>query len=531
MPAPSFRFSPDSNPFLAWRRAPEEWAALWRHLAEESGLALDEPLTLALSGGADSVLLTHLVWSAVPRPPMVCVHVDHGLRGAEGHADASFCARLCQQLEIPFGLRRVVLDPRAPGLEARAREARYRVLVEEARASGHTTILTGHHADDGLETLLMRWVRGTRREGLAGLRARRSFRFAPEVTLVRPQLSLRKEQVRHMLRGAGLGWREDSSNLDSRFRRNQVRNELLPRIAELAGPLAVDNLFAFVGAVEKLEHDLRKATGHLKWAPPAFAAPGSRPVRGHEEHARGGTLARGELMRLTGALRRHALSQLLLTAIGRAPSRSLLDLILKDLESGRCTRRSLPAGWSLWLRASQLHLEPPPVQTPLDHTGHAPNQLELPFPAPGNVRAAETSREYRAHLSLPGSVSLVDGRRVTAELLARPAGAPVPRTPFEVELDAECLPVPHRRGLTVRWARRGERFHPLGSPGSKALRRLLAEVGVARADRDRVPLVCSGDEIVWVCGVRPAQACRVGPRTRLRLRLGLYESSDTTALS
>jgi tRNA(Ile)-lysidine synthase len=512
MPAPSFRFAPDSNPFLAWRRAPEEWAGLWRHLAEESGLAPDEPLTLALSGGADSVLLTHLVWSAVPRPPMVCIHVDHGLRGAEGLADASFCARLCQQLEIPFGARRVVLDPRANGLEARAREARYRALVEEARASGHTTILTGHHADDGLETLLMRWVRGTRREGLAGLRARRSFRFAPEVSLVRPLLSLRRQEVRRMLRGAGLGWREDSSNLDSRFRRNQVRNELLPRIAELAGPVAVDNLFAFVGAVEKLEHSLRKATRHLKWAPPAFPL----SPRGPEGRVLGGTLARGELMALSPALRRHALSQLLLGAIGRAPSRSLLDLILEDLEAGRCSRRSLPAGWSLWLRASQLHLEAPPAGAAVEGDRYASNQLELPFPA---LRNPETPREYRALLSLPGSVRLADGRRVSAELVARPPGSPVPRTPFEVELDAECLPLPHRQGLTVRWARRGERFHPLGSSGSKALRRLLAEVGVARAERDRVPLVCSGEEIVWVCGVRPAQACRVRPTTRLRLRL------------
>ena len=523
MPAPSFRFSPDSNPFLAWRRAPEEWGGLWRRLAEESGLAPDEPLTLALSGGADSVLLTHLVWSAEPRPPMACVHVDHGLRGAEGLADVSFCARLCQQLEIPFGLRRIVLDPRAPGLEARAREARYRVLVEEARASGHTTILTGHHADDGLETLLMRWVRGTRREGLAGLRARRSFRFAPEVTLVRPLLSLRREEVRRTLRGAGLGWREDSSNLDPRFRRNQVRNQLLPRIAEVAGPVAVDNLFAFVGAVEKLEHNLRKATGHLKWAPPAYAL--SR--RGPEGRVLGGSLARGELMALSTALRRHALSRLLLSAIGRAPSRSLLDLVLKDLEAGRCTRHALPAGWSLWLRASRLHLEPPPARAVVDRRGCANRQLELPYPARGNGQAAE----YRVRLSLPGSVRLIDGRRVSAELVARPPGAPVPRAPFEVELDAERLPVPYRQGLSVRWARRGERFHPLGSPGSKALRRLLAEAGVARADRDRVPLVCGGDEIIWVCGVRPAQACRVGPTTRLCLRLRLFESSDAAPLS
>ncbi|HUG53430.1 MAG TPA: tRNA lysidine(34) synthetase TilS, partial [Vicinamibacteria bacterium] len=141
-------------------------------MARAVGLSPRRPVVVALSGGADSVLLLHLLCASSDRPPVRAVHVDHDLRGPESREDALFCARLCRALGVPLALRRIALEPDGPSLEARARELRYSVLAEEARRVKCRTVLTGHHADDALETVLLRWIRGAPLPALAGLRAR-----------------------------------------------------------------------------------------------------------------------------------------------------------------------------------------------------------------------------------------------------------------------------------------------------------------------------------------------------------------------
>src|SRR5262245_8572191 len=246
----------------------DDWSQRWGALGRSAGIAPQEKLLLALSGGADSVLLLH--WLAAARPAVVvrAAHVDHGLRGAESEADARFAAELCRSLGVPFVRLQAELDPLGADLEARARAERYRLLVAEARASGHTTLLTGHHSDDALETVLMRWVRGTDLAGLRGPRAELAWPRAPEagtVRIVRPLLTLRREEVRALLAARGLTWREDSSNRDPRFTRTRVRHAFLPFVRELGGPAVLEELRAFSRAVEELEGEFASATAHLVW--------------------------------------------------------------------------------------------------------------------------------------------------------------------------------------------------------------------------------------------------------------------------
>src|SRR6185369_17935129 len=88
-----------------------------------------------------------------------------------------------------------------------------------------------------------------------------------------------------------------------------------------------------------------------------------------------------------------------------------------------------------------------------------------------------------------------------------------------------------RPDLWVRLPKAGDRFHALGAPGTKPLTRFLADVGIPREDRSRVPLVFAGDELVWVAGVRPSESARVGPRTEARLRLALHARVGDPALA
>jgi tRNA(Ile)-lysidine synthase len=511
------------------------WSTRWSRLALAAGLDGQGPLLLALSGGADSVYLLHVLARSDERPLFCAVHVDHGLRGAASRADADFCARLCARLGVPFVLRHLTLDPEPSGLEARAREARYGVLFEEARRIGARAVLTGHHADDALETVLLRWLRGTDLGGIAALRADlrpaegapksparhpgERLAVGPAARVVRPLFGMRRAEVRRWLEAAGLEWREDESNDDERFARNRVR-ALLPRLSRLGGERSLDNLRAFGAAVERLEARLADATAHLAWRmPPQALASRSRA----EAHLLG-RLPRGELMRLPAALRRRALWRLILEACGRGPRRALLSAVLEDLEAGRTARHALPAGHALLLRSHELVCLPPLAEPPR----LAPaRQLRLDFGDTQAPRETPSLLDADTHpLPVPGEMRLADGRRLCARLERGEPGREPPRGPLDVELDAGAAGA----ALTVRFARSGDRFRPLGAPGSRPLRRFLADAGVAREERARVPLVLVDGEIAWVAGVRPGERQRVRAPSALRLRLSLEDGALEGAL-
>jgi len=525
-------------------RNEDRWTGRWSQLACAAGLAPSEPIALALSGGADSVFLLHVLAQARPRLKLLAVHIDHGLRGAESADDAAFCARLCGKLSVPFARRLVELDPGA-NLEARAREARYRALADEARAAGLRTIVTGHHEDDVLETLLQRWMRGTDLPGLAGLRSRNVLGAGQDaLQVVRPLRSMRREEVRRLLQDARLDWREDSSNADPRFTRNRVRGGLLPEIERACGPEGLERLRDFAGAVERLEEELAGRTAHLAWSRPSHA-----PAVRSTHRPASGTLERETLRNLAAPLQRRALWRLLSEGTGHPPSRALLGKLEEDLATDRATRRSLPGGWTLHLRREDLLLTPPdgaPGQARErladERAGSPRTQREpefarvddgrdvraterTPSPEAGPPQPAPEGSPPREALSLdlPGQVHLPDGRALAASLEQREPGAPVPRDATVVELDAAGVEGP----LEVRGIRPGDRFHPIGAPGSKPLGRFLRDAGIPAAERSGVVVVARGQEILWVAGVRPGERRRVHAGTTLRLRLSLLDAALT----
>lgn len=516
------RNDPSPSPAGANPFAPARWSALARAV----GVAVDEPVAIALSGGADSVYLLHVVAASKPRPRVLAIHVDHALRGAESERDALFATELCARLRIPFTRVAAPLAHTGPSLEARAREVRYRALCKAAREARIGVIATGHHQDDALETLLQRWIRGTALEGLSALeprlkvtrglsatpRVRAHERYddgAGEIVIVRPLLAQRREEVRRALRANGITWCEDSSNSDLCFTRNRVRRALVPRLEELGGAHALENLRAFGNAVEELEERCAALTSTLMWSAPVHAA----ARRGKDDADWGGSIARAELMRLARPLQRRALWRLLTEGAGASPSRASLERIVDDLAAGRCAVHALPRGWSLRLRSKALWLEPP--HTELDRTARL--QLAL-------YDGSRSETEQR--LAVPGSVVFPDGRAITAEVVEIHGSAAVPRSPLACELDYAALEGP----LVVRFARPGDRFHGIGAPGSKPLARFMSDAGVPREGRARVPLVLSGTEVVWVAGIRPCQRARVSARTERRLVLQLVHPTAEAAL-
>ncbi len=476
-------------------------------------LPTDEPILVALSGGADSVMLLRMLAALQPRPPLYAFHFDHALRGAESRADAEFCRALCRELDVPCEVESDPAPTHSGGLEARARRLRYRALSAHAARLNLRTIATAHHSGDRLETLVQRWVRGDELAGLSGPESR--LVLAPhselnptsrELVLVRPMLALRREPIRQQLRRDGHAWREDSSNQNRAFTRNRIRTEALPAMEASAGPEAIQTLHRFERAVRTLHVAVRERTAHLEW----FQSP-----HAIGENTKTRRLARGPLAELPRPLQRRALWRLLAEATGRGPGRPLLEALVDALAKNDLARHQLPGAWSLHLRRDELVLSAP--------TSRQPDRS----PENGGPR------DQVNKLELPGEVRLANGLTICARLEPALADAPLPSSTdkhsrdsehsaeFNVELDADRL----EGELTVRFARPGDRFHALGAPGSRRLCRFLADANVAREERASIPLVFCGTELIWVAGIRPSNARRIRPTTRQRLLLSLESSN------
>ena len=205
-----------------------------RKFSIENGMAerAREGAVVALSGGADSVFLLCFAqeFSVQYSFPIHAFHVNHGIRGEEGDRDEKFCKELCLKMQIPFSSVRInvpkVAEEQKIGIEECARKMRYDALEQIRLKLGYSAILTAHNATDRAETVLFNLLRGSGGKGLRGIPAVRG-------NVLRPLLSITGEEIRSALQQAGIAYVKDSTNADSSYSRNYLRNEIFPRLQKL----------------------------------------------------------------------------------------------------------------------------------------------------------------------------------------------------------------------------------------------------------------------------------------------------------
>lgn len=188
-------------------------------------LAPRERLCIALSGGCDSVVLTHVLSRLPLLGRLSAIHVHHGL-SPNADAWADFCTRYCRDLGIPLNVHRVTVDRSAgEGLEAAARRARYAVFADSAA----DCLLLAQHRGDQAETLLHNLLRGTGVTGAAAMPVERRF---GALRLIRPLLDVARSEIESHARRHGLEWVEDESNGDLALTRNFLRHQTLGLLSE-----------------------------------------------------------------------------------------------------------------------------------------------------------------------------------------------------------------------------------------------------------------------------------------------------------
>lgn len=206
-----------------------EFAARFRdHLLKGDQLTAGDTVVVALSGGLDSVVLLHLLrfTPGLPDIRLAAAHVDHGMR-ERSRADAEWVAGLVHAWNVPLSTRTA---DRVPASEDEARSLRYTFYEEVRGRTDARWVMTAHHADDQVETVLFRIARGTGLPGLGGIPEFRSPGFW------RPLLPFWREELEAYASAVGLGWRQDPTNAGTAYARNALRNRVIPLLEELVAP-------------------------------------------------------------------------------------------------------------------------------------------------------------------------------------------------------------------------------------------------------------------------------------------------------
>ncbi len=296
-------------------------------------------ILVALSGGADSVALLHLLHATQAELGVrVCAaHVHHHVRGAAADEDAAFCERLCARLGVRFELLHLTA-PRPVGSspEAFMRAERYRLLETARVRLGCTVVVTAHTLDDQAETVLHRVLRGAGTRGAAGIRPRHG-------RVVRPLLWSRRTDLRAMLTERGETWREDATNQSPDQPRALLRRRVLP-LLESCFPGSAAHLAILAARLAEDDEELSDLLSGIA-VYPAVGSPA--PVAG--------------VSQLKGALRRRWVLEL----AGQLPRTGALtstqvDLVEGLLLTGVPAAVDLGGRWVLRRHGAWLHLSPPP---------------------------------------------------------------------------------------------------------------------------------------------------------------------------
>ncbi|WP_193771277.1 tRNA lysidine(34) synthetase TilS [Candidatus Magnetaquicoccus inordinatus] len=238
-------------------------------------LAHRQPILVAVSGGADSLALLHLLVASVADPHLSLhvAHFNHGLRN-DAALDAQFVQERAAQLHLSCTVGCWQDRPLTGNLAEQARSARYQFLLATARQSAAFCVTTGHHQDDQAETILERLLRGS---GVHGLQAISSSRpLAEEVALIRPLLPFSRAELRNWLQERGITWREDASNALLVARRNRIRHEVMPVLQSVADPALSSRLAATATRMQQTEQALQWMLEQLwpTWEPRQLATGG-----------------------------------------------------------------------------------------------------------------------------------------------------------------------------------------------------------------------------------------------------------------
>ena len=444
-----------------------------------SMLSSKDNVLVALSGGPDSVLLLHVLNNLKEefKLNLHALYIDHGLRPEETPLEIEFCRKLCETLGIHFIKKSVDVKSfakeKAMNRQAAARELRYRVFEEMAFEIKVNKIAMGHTADDQAETLLMRLLRGSGPIGLSGIPPVREM-------FIRPLIEIQRQEINRYLKEEKVDFIVDSSNLKRDYVRNKIRLSLIPMMKEI-NPNIIETLLRTTAILREEERHFdiivlktlmrlisRKSDSRIE----LFLAP----------------LEAMDKVILRRVLRRVIDETKGLRGIGFIHVEDIIELI----RNGR-------TGDKLYL--------PKDIRVIKDYS-------TLIFTTEPLVKLDTYT------LEVPGEIHLQEAEVLIKASILESKDSEIKDT--VAYFDSEKLSFP----LIVRSRKRGDFFYPLGFGKKKKLQDFFVDEKVPRDERDKIPLIVSGGDIIWISGYRQDGRFKVLDETKRVLKLEAKKIKD-----
>ena len=390
------------------------------------------------SGGCDSTALVLLLIKKEIQ--LTCVHVNHGIRGAEADEDEAFVRDFCRKHGVPL-LVYHAHPPEHPS-EGWAREARYAYFREAMEKSGAQALVLAHHSDDQAETMLQHLLRGS---GLHGLCAMKPVSEAQGMKILRPLLGVTHQELQEALEETGQSWCEDSSNSGNDYLRNRIRHQLIPLMEQIAPGasrrIAAASLMLQEDAdvLDELVHRADAWMGKPEIPLEVLDCPSAVQSR----------ILRAWWSSLTGPRMERALSY---------EKTTQLQSLVRETNGASC---NLPGNVKAVRGYRYLHMISPKQERETD-------QWKLQ----DGLSVLGLTLEIREAEECTGN-----GR------------------------NAQVVPAAWLEDLTVRTRRTGDWIAPFGQCGKQMLKEYLIDRKIDQPFRDRIPLICRGSEIIICCGV------------------------------
>lgn len=423
-----------------------------QHIKQEFLQFNTSKLLLAVSGGIDSVVMTHVLHQL--GYDIALAHVNFQLRGAESQADEDFVKSLAQQWNIPVFIQQVDTEDYAQkhklSIQMAARDLRYQWFDSLLKKEHFDYLLTAHHLDDSLETFFINLNRKTGLDGLTGI---------PKVNghIIRPLLPFSREEILQYASEHDLQWREDSSNATTKYERNKIRHLLFPVLEQVNPDFRKDfaQSMQYLAFSQELVHD------YLTWLKPKFWNDKDGIVH----------IYLVELQKLP-----HYQSILfeLLKPYGFTDWQSVFELM-----QGQAGKKVLSESYQLLKDRSRL------ILSLMDHNPRVKGYL----PITERIEIGNLSYQIQ---KLPMDVN-INFKKKGIEYL-----------------DAEKVVFP----LHIRTWKAGDYFYPLGMNGSKKLSDYFVDLKLSVIEKEKIWLLCDAqDQILWVIGYRIDNRFKVTPTT------------------
>ncbi|HLV14396.1 MAG TPA: tRNA lysidine(34) synthetase TilS [Xanthomarina sp.] len=431
-----------------------------KHIDNNLSFIKDSKLLIAISGGVDSVVLTHLCYQLGLKVSLA--HCNFNLRAEESDKDEDFVIELAEDLELDVFIESFDTEAFAKdhklSTQMAARDLRYNWFADLAEQLQFDYILTAHHADDNLETFLINLTRGTGLDGLLGI---------PEVNgkLVRPLLSFSRENLEVYALKNNMAWREDLSNASTKYLRNKLRHDVIPILKEIN---------------PKLLQNFQKTLSHL-----------------HD----------------TKVVLNDSMDEIHKKVVDKISEDEIHFSVekLKSLSNPRAYLFEILKAYHFteWQDITDLLEAQTGKQVFSKSHRLLKNRDELILSRIFHEKPAE-------HLTISEEIDCV--KTALGNLSFETVDKIVPTDKTSIFVDKDLLKYP----LSVRKWEKGDYFYPFGMESKKKLSKFFKDEKLSMIDKENIWLLCSNEEIVWILNHRADNRFKITNNTRHILKILLH---------